>query len=142
MLAQAAEINRFPQIRFVKLHHLHIVKGSILAARYQKEPFTVFTLEEYTDFLCEFLPLLRPDIVIQRLFGVADQDLLIAPHVEPAEIRRANPHRPRDRATGRFPRQRIRPARHLLTGHRAGTTTGGSISVKRAVSRLFPARWI
>ena len=33
MLAQAHEINRFPQVGFVKLHHLHIVKGSILAAR-------------------------------------------------------------------------------------------------------------
>ena len=79
MLAQAAEINRFPQIRFVKLHHLHIVKGSILAARYQKEPFPLFDLAGYADFLCEFLPLLRPDIVIQRLFGLADMELLIAP---------------------------------------------------------------
>lgn len=80
MLAQANEINRFPQIRFLKLHHLHIVQGSILAARYRKEPFPLFSLEEYTDFLCDFLPLLRPDIVIQRLFGIADQDLLIAPN--------------------------------------------------------------
>lgn len=79
MLAQARELNRFPQIRFVKLHHLHIVKGSILAARYRQEPFPLFSLEEYTDFLCDFLPLLRPDIVLQRLFGVADQSLLIAP---------------------------------------------------------------
>jgi uncharacterized protein len=79
MLAHAAEINRFPQIRAVKLHHLHIVKGSILASRYKKEPFPLFSLEEYTDFLCEFIPLLRPDVVIQRLFGLADQDLLIAP---------------------------------------------------------------
>jgi len=79
MLAQASEINRFPQIRFVKLHHLHIVKGSILGTRYQKEPFPLFSLEEYADFLCGFLPLLRPDIVIQRLFGLADHELLIAP---------------------------------------------------------------
>ena len=79
MLAQANEINRFPRIRFVKLHHLHVVQGSILAARYRKEPFPLFSLEEYTDFLCDFLPLLRPDIVIERLFGIADQDLLIAP---------------------------------------------------------------
>ena len=79
MLAQAAELNRFPQVGFVKLHHLHIVEGSILGARYKREPFPLFTLEEYTDFLCGFLPLLRPDVVIQRLFGVADQELLIAP---------------------------------------------------------------
>lgn len=79
MLDQAAEINRFPQIRFVKLHHLHIVKGSVLANHYQKEPFPLFSLEEYADFLCEFLPLLRPDLVIQRLFGLSDQNLLVAP---------------------------------------------------------------
>jgi radical SAM protein (TIGR01212 family) len=80
MLAYAAEINRFPQLKFVKLHHLHIVAGSILAARYRRQPFKLFELDEYADFLCEFLPLLRPDLVIQRLFGISDWKLLIAPN--------------------------------------------------------------
>ena len=79
MLAYAEEINRHPAIGFIKLHHLHIVKGSILGAKYQKEPFPVFDLNDYTDFLADFLPRLRPDIVVQRLFGVADKELLIAP---------------------------------------------------------------
>lgn len=79
MLAYAAEINRFPQVGFVKLHHLHIVHGSVMAAEFRRQPFPLFSLEDYTDFLCDFLPLLRPDIVIQRLIGVADRDLLIAP---------------------------------------------------------------
>lgn len=74
------EINRFPQIKFVKFHHLHIVEGSIMGVKYKKNPFKLFTLEEYTDLLCEFIPLLRPDIVIQRLFGISDWDLLIAPN--------------------------------------------------------------
>jgi len=80
MLRYADEINRFPQIKFIKLHHLHIVEGSIMGVQYKREPFKVFSLEEYTDFLCEFIPLLRPDIIIQRLFGLADQELLIAPN--------------------------------------------------------------
>lgn len=80
MLRYAHEINRFPQIKFVKLHHLHVVKGSIMGARFNREPFKLFSLEEYTDFLARFIPLLRPDIVIQRLFGLADYDLLIAPN--------------------------------------------------------------
>ncbi|MGD7654655.1 MAG: TIGR01212 family radical SAM protein [Verrucomicrobiales bacterium] len=79
LLAHADELNRFPQVKFTKLHHLHIVKGSILAARYKKEPFHTLSLEEYTDLLCDLIPRLRPDLIIQRLFGVADQDLLIAP---------------------------------------------------------------
>ena len=82
MLAYAEELNRHPAIGFVKLHHLHVVKGSILGARYQKEPFPLFSLDDYTDFLADFLPRLRADIVVQRLFGVADQDLLIAPDWE------------------------------------------------------------
>ena len=80
MLKYASEINRFSNIKFVKLHHLHIVKGSIMGALFTKDPFPVFTLEEYVNFLSEFIPLLRPDIVIQRLFGIADYDLLIAPN--------------------------------------------------------------
>lgn len=80
MLRYADEINRFPQIKFVKLHHLHIVEGSIMGVQYKREPFKVFSIDEYSDFLAELIPLIRPDIVIQRLFGIADFDLLIAPN--------------------------------------------------------------
>jgi radical SAM protein (TIGR01212 family) len=79
MLAYADEINRFPQISFVKFHHLHIVEGSIMGAKYKKDPFKLFSLQEYSDFLCELLPLVRPDVVIQRLFGISDLEMLIAP---------------------------------------------------------------
>ena len=79
LLAYAHEINRFPQIKFIKFHHLHIVEGSILGVKYKRNPFRLFTLEEYTDLLCELLPLLRPDLVIQRLFGLSDLEMLIAP---------------------------------------------------------------
>ncbi|MBB5636285.1 hypothetical protein HDF26_003258 [Pedobacter cryoconitis] len=80
MLEYIHEINKFPKIKFVKFHHLHIVEGSIMGAKYKKEPFKLFSLEEYTDLLCKLIPLLRPDIVIQRLFGISDWDLLIAPN--------------------------------------------------------------
>ncbi|WP_353138211.1 TIGR01212 family radical SAM protein [Pseudopedobacter sp.] len=79
MLKYADEINRFKQIKFVKFHHLHIVEGSIMGAKYKKNPFKLFSLEEYTDFICELLPLVREDIVIQRLFGLSDLEMLIAP---------------------------------------------------------------
>jgi radical SAM protein (TIGR01212 family) len=80
MLKYADEINRFPQIKFVKFHHLHIVEGSVMGVKYKRNPFKLFSLPEYTDFLCELLPLVRPDVVIQRLFGLSDMDLLIAPN--------------------------------------------------------------
>jgi radical SAM protein (TIGR01212 family) len=80
MLAYAHELNRFPQVKFAKLHHLHIVEGSVMGVKYKRAPFKLFSLEEYTEFLAEFIPLLRPDIVLQRLFGLSDYDLLIAPN--------------------------------------------------------------
>jgi radical SAM protein (TIGR01212 family) len=80
MLHYADEINRFPQIKFVKFHHLHIVEGSVMGVKYKREPFKLFSLPEYADFLCELLPLVRPDLVIQRLFGLSDMELLIAPN--------------------------------------------------------------
>ncbi len=81
MLAVADELNRLP-IRFTKLHHLYIVKGSVMGVRYQRNPESIalFTLEGYTDFLCEFIPKLRPDLVIQRLFGISDREYHLAPH--------------------------------------------------------------
>ncbi|WP_244139397.1 TIGR01212 family radical SAM protein [Mucilaginibacter ginkgonis] len=80
MLRYADEINRFDHIKFVKFHHLHIVEGSVMGVKYKREPFKLFSLEEYADFLCELLPLVRPDVVIQRLFGLSDRELLIAPN--------------------------------------------------------------
>jgi radical SAM protein (TIGR01212 family) len=81
MLAVADELNRLP-IRFVKLHHLYIVKGSVMGVKYRRDPASIplFTLEAYTDFLCEFLPRLRPDLVIQRLFGISDREFHLAPN--------------------------------------------------------------
>lgn len=79
MIEYTHEINRYPQINAVKFHHLLIVEGSIMGVKYKREPFQLFTLEEYTDLLCDILPLLRPDIVIQRLFALSDLEVLIAP---------------------------------------------------------------
>lgn len=80
MLQYIREINRFPQIKFVKFHHLHIVEGSIMGVHYKRHPFPLFSLEAYTDLVCQLLLLLRPDIVVQRLFGISDWELLIAPN--------------------------------------------------------------
>lgn len=80
MLKYADEINKHPQIKFIKLHHLHIVEGSIMGVHYKRNPFPLFTMESYAEFLAKFIPRLRPDIVIQRIFGISDMELLIAPN--------------------------------------------------------------
>jgi radical SAM protein (TIGR01212 family) len=80
MLKYADVINQYKQIKYVKFHHLHIVEGSIMGVLYKRQPFKLFSLEEYADFLSELLPRVRQDVIIQRLFGLSDLDLLIAPN--------------------------------------------------------------
>ncbi|MFZ0427191.1 MAG: TIGR01212 family radical SAM protein [Acidobacteriota bacterium] len=67
------------EVQFVKLHHLHIVRGTVLAREYERRPFALFSLPEWADLVCDFLPRLDPQIVIQRLFGWTPERYLIGP---------------------------------------------------------------
>jgi radical SAM protein (TIGR01212 family) len=78
MLAMADEISSLP-VEFLKVHQLQVVKGAVLEGQYIKEPFHTFSYEEYLDFLVDFVERLSPEIVLQRLFATAPDDMLIAP---------------------------------------------------------------
>lgn len=80
LLNHAIEISKLP-IHTLKLHHLQIVKNSIMAVQYKRNPkkFDLFSSEEYIEFVSEFIGLLRPDIIIERFISETPQDLLIAP---------------------------------------------------------------
>ncbi len=77
-LAMADEMSRVG-IDMLKIHHLHIVRGTALAAEYARSPFRVLGYEEYLDLLCEFIERLDPRIVIERMFGKSPPGLLVAP---------------------------------------------------------------
>ncbi|UCF39110.1 MAG: TIGR01212 family radical SAM protein [Acidobacteriota bacterium] len=66
-------------VDFVKIHHLHIVKGTRMAKEYLKEPFPLFTAEEWTQLVCDFLERLDPRIRVQRLFGWSPEEHLVGP---------------------------------------------------------------
>jgi radical SAM superfamily enzyme len=78
-LAMADEMSRV-RVDALKIHHLHLVRGTALAAEYTRRPFPVLGYEEYLDLLCDFVERLDPNIVIERMFGEAPLDLLVAPN--------------------------------------------------------------
>ena len=78
-LAMADEMSRVG-VEALKIHHLHIVRGTALAAEYARRPFPVFGYDEYLDLLCDFIERLDPNIVIERMFGEAPLGLLVAPN--------------------------------------------------------------
>jgi radical SAM protein (TIGR01212 family) len=80
LLDHARKISKLP-IQSLKLHHLQIVKHTRMAVQWKRTPqmFDLFSAEEYIDLLCEFMTLVRPDIVLDRLINESPPDKLLAP---------------------------------------------------------------
>ena len=78
MLQTIAHVAASP-VAGIKLQLLHILKGTKLAFEYEAEPFPLFALEEYCDFIIDCLELLPPNMVVHRLTGDGPRALLIAP---------------------------------------------------------------
>ena len=79
MLAAAGAVSR-AGIDHLKLHHLHVVKGTAMGREYKNKPFRLFGFDEYVELVVDFLERLDPEIKIQRLFGLAPEEQLLAPH--------------------------------------------------------------
>jgi len=66
-------------IQGIKIHMLFITKGTELEKLYEKEKFYIINEEEYVDTVCDQLELLDENIVIHRITGDPDRNLVIEP---------------------------------------------------------------
>ena len=78
MLASAAYAASFRPFG-LKLHMLHVLRGTRLGSMYEDSPFPLLTKNEYVALVCDILESLPSEITIHRLTGDAPQDELIAP---------------------------------------------------------------
>lgn len=78
-LAMAGEMSH-QGVGLLKIHHLHLVRGTPLAREHEAEPFTLLDFAQYRDLVCDFVERLGPSIVIERLFGEAPLGMLVAPN--------------------------------------------------------------
>jgi hypothetical protein len=78
MLATARELARLG-LDTVKLHNLHAVAGTPLAAAVAAGEVPLPDRDQYVDCVVGFLEVLPPDCVIDRLSGDALPELLVAP---------------------------------------------------------------
>jgi hypothetical protein len=80
MMEHATRISKLP-VQFLKIHHLQIIRKTIMARDYLKNPdnYSLFSLEEYVPFVAHFIAKLRSDIVVERVCSASSNDLLIAP---------------------------------------------------------------
>lgn len=63
----------------IKIHNLHVVKGTQLAGEFLAGRYTPLTLEEFTAWTADVLELTPPQIVIHRLNAHAPRQLTLAP---------------------------------------------------------------
>jgi radical SAM protein (TIGR01212 family) len=67
------------EIEGIKLHHLHILKGSLLEREYRAGRLSLMTQEEYVSLVCRILELIAGRMVIHRFMGEAPIRRLVAP---------------------------------------------------------------
>ena len=80
MLHHARMVSQLP-INTLKIHHLQIVKHTMMAVQFKKTPemFTFMELDEYIDLLVDFVELLNPKIIVERFFSESPARMLIYP---------------------------------------------------------------
>lgn len=80
LIEHAKKISKLP-VKSIKLHHLQIIKNTVMAKQYKEKPemFRLFTADEYINLIVEFLKYLNPEIIVERFISESPLDLLVAP---------------------------------------------------------------
>jgi len=77
-IRQAPIISSLP-LDILKIHQMQIIRGTQLAFEYLRQPFHVYSVEEYIKLVAAYLSRLRPTLVLERFVSQSPADLLIAP---------------------------------------------------------------
>ncbi len=78
MIATADELSRL-KIDSVKIHPLHVIKGTPLEELFNQGGYQPLELSQYAQIAVDFLEHLRPKTIIQRLTADCPKQFLIAP---------------------------------------------------------------
>lgn len=78
MLRTAGEVASLP-VDAIKIHNLHIVRGTALEQIHRRSPVQLLTKDEYAAIAAKILEILPPQMLILRLTADCPDSLLIAP---------------------------------------------------------------
>ena len=110
----------------VKLHNLHVIKGTALEKLYRQGEVPLFSRDEYVDLVVDFLEQLNPGVIVHRLTGETYRAITVAPDWSIDKIGVHNRiHRElenRDSWQGRLSMRPERPARELFPGPEGAAT--------------------
>ena len=78
-MLSGAEFLNAAGVAGVKIHLLHVMRGTPLASQYRDGSVRVLDRDEYVGLVCDFLERLDPGIVVHRLTGDGNRADLVAP---------------------------------------------------------------
>ena len=78
-LRQAPVISSLP-IDILKIHQMQIIRGTRLAAEFERNPFHIYDTDEYIHLIASYIQRLRKDLILERFVSQSPKELLIAPH--------------------------------------------------------------
>lgn len=90
MMLQTAQFLSGLPIQGIKIHLLYVVEGTHLERLYKMGEIRCLEREEYADLVTDFLELLPPNIVIQRLTGDPIKYHLVAPSWAKEKLKNLN----------------------------------------------------
>ncbi|WP_036834215.1 TIGR01212 family radical SAM protein [Pontibacillus litoralis] len=78
MLESARAVSKL-DVQGVKLHLLHLLKGTPMVKQYEKGELTFLTKDDYVQLVVDQLELLPPEMIIHRITGDGPPNLLVGP---------------------------------------------------------------
>ena len=63
----------------LKIHPLHVVRGTRLAVQWQSKEYTPLEFSDYVDTVCDLIEITPVEVIYHRLTGTASSNILLAP---------------------------------------------------------------
>lgn len=78
MMETAREVAKL-DVQGIKIHLLHLLKGTPMVKQYEKGMVKFLSQEDYVNLVCDQLEILPPEMIIHRITGDGPIDLMIGP---------------------------------------------------------------
>ena len=78
MMETAKEVAKL-DVQGIKIHLLHLLKGTPMVKQYEKGMLEFLSFEDYVNLVCDQLEILPPDMIVHRITGDGPIDLMIGP---------------------------------------------------------------
>ena len=78
MMETAKEVAQM-DVQGIKIHLLHLLKGTPMVKQYEKGMLEFMSQQDYTNLVCDQLEVLPPEMIVHRITGDGPIDLMVGP---------------------------------------------------------------